>query len=397
MHKKLILIILLVVVLSPPLPAQEECTVGVAVGRATVDGRPLLWKNRDTRSRNNSLHLFNGRKLNFVAIINSGDTTQVWMGVNTAGFAIMNAESRDMEGDKYDGEGFFMKRALAVCRNVADFEKLLVTTNKTGRTTTANFGVIDAGGNGAIFETGNHTFTKFDAAEAKLGYIVRTNYALTGVKKECYGYERKYRAEELFRTAVRQNKLSANYILQNVSRDLLNDRANPYPLPFSGRQDSLPPGALYTNNSINRFRTASVAVFHGIAGAENPQLTEMWVILGEPVCGIAFPVFPVDQTLPISITRGNPNLMNDLIQQLENYVYADTNHPKWLFTQKLQSNSGTGILPDHLAFEREVFSDMDQFLAGQRKRFSPEAVSEKERLTVEKIVRQLQREVSRLR
>lgn len=26
--------------------AQEECTVGVAVGKATIDGKPLLWEKQ---------------------------------------------------------------------------------------------------------------------------------------------------------------------------------------------------------------------------------------------------------------------------------------------------------------------------------------------------------------
>ena len=37
------------------LDSAEECTVGVACGKATPDGRPLLWKTRDTNAKNNEV------------------------------------------------------------------------------------------------------------------------------------------------------------------------------------------------------------------------------------------------------------------------------------------------------------------------------------------------------
>ncbi len=75
-----------------------------------------------------------------------------------------------------------MKRALETCKTVADFEALLEATNATGRSTTANYGVIDALGGAAMFETGPNTFSKFDANDetiAPKGYIVRSNFATT--------------------------------------------------------------------------------------------------------------------------------------------------------------------------------------------------------------------------
>ncbi len=69
-----------------------------------------------------------------------------------------------MPGDqKGVGNGGLMKRALETCKTVADFEALLEATNATGRSTTANYGVIDALGGAAMFETGPNTFSKFDA------------------------------------------------------------------------------------------------------------------------------------------------------------------------------------------------------------------------------------------
>ncbi len=118
----------------------------------------------------------------------------------------------------------------------------------------------------------------------------------------------------------------------------------------------------------------------------------------ECTVGVAIGKGTVDgRPLPSSISQGNPNQMNALIQQVEDYVYADANQPGWLFTKKLQSAGGTGILPDHLTFERNIFTDADRFLIQRQKQFPPEKIAEEERQTDEKIVRQLQKEVKYLR
>ena len=163
------------------------CTVAVVSGKATPDGRPLLWKNRDTSARPNKVAFLQGDKYSFIGIIHPLDKgpTNVWAGINSEGFAIMNSASSDLAetaGMVGMGEnGIFMKRALGVCADVADFERLLNETNGK-RNVGANFGVIDAKGNACFFETRNSSYVKFDANDPRVapqGYIVRTNYAFT--------------------------------------------------------------------------------------------------------------------------------------------------------------------------------------------------------------------------
>ncbi|NOY76749.1 MAG: hypothetical protein GXO76_02640 [Calditrichaeota bacterium] len=383
--KLLVLVLFLFPVLTA---AQEECTVGVAVGKATIDGKPLLWKNRDSRDRNNSIHFFTRASLPFMAVIKSGDTTKVWMGVNSAGFAIMNSSSKDLEGEKSSENGIYMKKALETCRSVDDFGKLLYETNIQGRKTRSNFGVIDALGDGAIFETGSHSFVRFDAKDSPYGYIVRANFSVTGTKDSlAYGYQRWARANLLWLRKAREKALSYRYILRTVSRDLVNESAYPYPLPFSGRQDSLPKGVLRTQNSINRFKTVSVVVFHGVILSENPALTTMWVILGEPICGIAFPVWPVDETLPPAISEGNPPRMNRLIQEIEALVYPNKTNPGWLYTPRLKSAESKGILPAVLAAEDSVFSETETWMDRWQTRFRPDEMKTFQKRTVNRLVR----------
>ena len=163
-------------ILASVVQGYEGCTVAVISAQATVDGRPLLWKNRDSSFRENEVAFFRGVRHDFLGVINAGDTTQVWMGVNTAGLAIMNAESMDQPGDSADTEGFFMKQVLAECGRLQDVETLLRQTNLLGRGTRANFGCIDAFGGAALYETGNRSFVCFDVNDPLIapdGFLVR--------------------------------------------------------------------------------------------------------------------------------------------------------------------------------------------------------------------------------
>ena len=149
-----------------PDSATEECTTGVASGRATADGRPILWKNRDnSAAMNNEVNYFTDGKYNYLAVVTVGQPGSAWMGVNEKGFCIENSVISDLPrgGQSGAGNGGFMKLALQTCANLADFEALLKTTNVSGRRTLANFGVIDAEGGAAIFETSHVDYVKFDA------------------------------------------------------------------------------------------------------------------------------------------------------------------------------------------------------------------------------------------
>lgn len=133
MKKIIALIIVLTFLFNLYAFCQEECTVAVVSGKATVDGRPLLWKNRDTSTLDNEVAFFDDGEYPYIGVINAGDRAQVWMGVNSVGFAIMNSESQDLEGDTLDAEGYFMKQALMECATASDFERLLLKTNEPGR------------------------------------------------------------------------------------------------------------------------------------------------------------------------------------------------------------------------------------------------------------------------
>jgi hypothetical protein len=370
--------------------AAEACTVGLAAGRTTVDGRPLLWKNRDSSTRENEIAYFHGPQYDFVGVINANDTTQVWMGVNRAGFAIMNSESLDQPGDSVDTEGFFMKKALGQCRTLDDFESLLRTTNHHKRGTQANFGCIDAFGGAAFYETGNTTFTKFDANDAlhtPEGFLIRANFSMTGQDEPAYGTFRMHRARELFQQAVDRDDLNAQTILQAVTRDLVSTELDPYPLPFNGSIEGAPRGYIPTRNSINRYRTVSAVVFQGVRPGENPALTTMWCILGEPIAGVAVPIWVLGGELPESLNGEDGSELNERIRSLRDQLYPDSDRPEFLDTHQLFRKQ-LPVATEFLPFERDLYTETQKKLTQWRlRRPSGESVQTFERQLIQRVLR----------
>ncbi|QDU36952.1 hypothetical protein Mal4_12550 [Maioricimonas rarisocia] len=302
-------VILLLAGFSIPLPSALACTTAVLSGRATADGRPILWKNRDAPNPRNEVALLTDGPLRAIAVVNAGSRGSVWMGMNEAGFCIENSLSKDLgDGEKHDGpgNGSLMKRALQHCRTVEDFRQLLEETNETGRSTVANFGVIDAEGGAAMFETAATSFTMFDANDpetAPNGYVVRSNFATTARElpawpeanqlEEVYSGERYLRACRLIDSAD-EGGLSLEYVLRHIARDLADPQGSPCTGSVNGPEGALP-SIVSTDATISRATTVSAAVFAGVRPGEDPRLTTMWTLLGDPKFSIAVPCWvPID-------------------------------------------------------------------------------------------------------
>ena len=293
----------LTLVLSSPLSAQEldpetleECTVGVASGKATPDNRPLLWKTRDTNAKNNEVVYFTDGEHKYLALVTAGQDSSAWAGVNERGFCIMNSLSTDFRRGRRSGmgNGAFMTRALSTCANVAEFEKMLDRTAKEGRRTRANFGVIDATGAAMVFETGATTHKRFDASDPEVapeGFIVRSNFAISvdDAKTRARSIERYRRGNSICEAAVAKENLTARHLLREFCRDLSDNEGNPHPIPLQRKVGKAPVGTLDNNRCIARPSTRSAVVFHGVQASEHPDLTTFWVLLGEPIFSVAVP------------------------------------------------------------------------------------------------------------
>jgi hypothetical protein len=306
--------LLVIWMLGVVLPAAPlwPCTTAVISGRATPDGRPLLWKNRDFWQPHNEVVYFRGQRFDFVAVVNAGATQNVYLGVNSAGFCLENSVSKDLSGEPGDGpgNGALIKHALEHCATVDEFESLLQRTNAAGRRTRANFGAIDAQGGAAMFEAGPTSYTRFDANDprvAPLGFIVRSNFSATGQGLDLSAMEqagefqrldgvesaRRYqRGYALCRAAVEHKRLDVRYLLRQVVRDMADRLEQPLPGNVDGGPQAPLAQAADIDHTLCRRTTVSAAVFQGVLPGEDPALTTMWVLLGQPAFSIAVPCWP---------------------------------------------------------------------------------------------------------
>jgi hypothetical protein len=273
------------------------CTSAVISGKATADGRPILWKHRDSDFERNKIRYFQGPRFSFIGVVNS-DTLQdeVWMGSNSAGFSIINTAAYNMnvgvQCPREDEEGIFMRQTLGACATLADFERLLRDTEGK-RGVDANFGAIDAFGGAAYYEVGCARWVKYDAndpAVAPDGYILRTNYALSGSPGQRKGTVRYATISRLVEDEFRIRKLTVEFILQEADRSLKHailDRDLLSELP----EDSSAQRMVLFRDFIVRHSSTSSLIVQGVLPGEDPALTTLWTVLGFPLTTALIPVW----------------------------------------------------------------------------------------------------------
>lgn len=356
------------------------CTTAVISGKATQDGRPLLWKLRDTDYLENYVKQFPATdgKYAFIGLINSIDTlaNEVWGGNNEVGFAIMNSASFNVnleDSVKTKSQpGFFMKKALEICKTLEDFEKLLDNTAKP-MGLAAHFGVIDAHGGAAFYEVNNYTWTKYDANDPKVapeGYILRTNFSETGKPNIGYGFVRLQTAQELFTNTIKEKPLDYRTIIQEYSRCLYNPiTQNDYRAIYENEPAS--DRFIHSDNLITSYGSASCIVIQGVKENELPQFTTMWTMIGYPNTTITLPLWVSEAELP-NIVIYNDSLKNSILNQYnmtltkECYPIDNPDGYHYLRISKLVNKEKTGYIQIIEPIEREIFDETDKKLSQWR-------------------------------
>ncbi len=364
-----------------PLPAVqilqedlEECTAGVASGRATADGRPLLWKTRDAGATNNEVIWNTSGRHPFVSVISAGDPSSSWMGVNEKGFAIINTLSTDLPAGRTGlHNGLFMAYALQEAATVEEFETLLQETNETGRMTNTNYGVIDATGAAAFFETAGHEYWRYDAEDTEKGYILRTNFAVNGDRSRGDppgSIDRFLQTEQLMIDFYRTEKIDFKEIIKTQVRSFGNKEGDVISLPFTERIEGHEVGYLPNNSSINRNSSVSFAIIQGVSAEEDSRLSTMWTILGQPSTGITVPYWPVGETPPEANgpeTAPLADAANRIKQELyEEYEGVDPEtvrvRPLFINTNELQDENGDGIWKITMPIEDGIIAESEKAL-----------------------------------
>lgn len=367
MYKNSIIIILVILIFSFNL---YPCTTAIISGKITVDGRPLLWKNRDTDELENKLMYFRVGGIDIIGLVNSKDTAgnEIWIGMNSLGFAIMNSVAANLGLNdtvkNKDKEGIIMKMALERCTTVDDFERLLNALEKPMGLET-NFGVIDAWGNAAYFETHHWGYTKFDVNDSPDGYLIRTNFAFTGVEDKGQGYERYMIEEELFKDAYKNKNLTVKFILQDAARCLKHGLTKVDLKKECGESSDEVKFVSFTD-FIPRYSTSASVVIQGVKKGENPRQMIMWALVGFPPCSVVYPVFFNNEKILPSVLEGDnkgKSILCSMALEAKDKCFPikrgrGTNY---ININALYNLSGTGIMQKLLSLENEIFISSEEF------------------------------------
>ena len=377
--KKVLLISLTLATLFAFILPTNACTTAVISGKYTKDGKPMLWKNRDTGYLQNFLDYNNDGKYSYIGLVNSKDLkrTSIWIGVNNVGFGIMNSASYNLNLDidaRLTGkEGITMRQALMTCRTLADFEAFLDAIPKPSGLE-ANFGVIDADGGAAFYEFNHEGYVKFDANDPKVapfGYIVRANYSHTGkLGRESSGYIRFNTVNELFYDKASTTGLTAQFIQQNVAKGLKHSLMNEDLFDKYGNLPPNHPQYAHFRDYIPRSGSSSSVVVEGVKKGQNPNLATLWSNVGFPLSSMMIPTWVAGgKELPRMVQRDEALKDSPICYaalKLKNEKIRNIRWGKWakyyIDVNALANNKGTGITQLLNAYEMEIYKKAYQYI-----------------------------------
>ncbi len=384
MKKILISLVVLAVMMTEVQPLLA-CTSVIVSGRVTKDGRPMIFKHRDSGNVHNMMIVVQGRRYRYLGLVNAEDTTpvDVWGGHNEAGFGIINTAAYNLNGNggDTDGDGILIRKALELCATLEDFERLMDTVKKP-RDVNSNFAVLDAKGGCAYYETGNYKYVKFDVndpAVAPDGYLMRTNFGTTGNHKLDQGVERYQAITAFMAEACKEGHLEHDYLITHISRYLKHGvtQLDMYDMMPETETDTC---YVSFHDYIARYSTASVVLVQGVRPDESPLNTISWTIMGWPLTTIAMPLALLPSgKLPTLVSNdgtGHSRLC-EMGLQLKSRVFTLKKGNNTAFYGNLApliNKKGTGILQQLLLVEEDVMSHGEEAVDALRKAKDPKTM-----------------------
>jgi len=354
---KLKLLTLIVVIFSLYI-ALDACTIGIASGSVTQNGKPLIWKTRDRASKpHNQVYYNTDFEHNFVSVVDSTETIS-WMGVNEEGFAILNSAAYDLIEERDNNHGYMMQYALGEFTSVQEFEDYLISTNGD-RTAWGNFAVLDRTGEVAFFEVSNSQYMRFDADDSTTGWLVRTNFSVSGSGD--VGLDRYLRSVDIISELADEDELSAQNLFKYNLRDLSDPNSNEIEIPFEGQsQLGRPYGFFDTRNSISDHSSVSGVVFQGVNFDEDPKLSVMYTALGNPLFTPAVPVFPIAQPSSYLYNENGHADFNTKSLELKEIFYSSST--SYLIDTFCLESEDNNFLNEIIALEENVFEETEELI-----------------------------------
>ena len=262
-------------------------------------------------------------------------------------------------------EGTVMRKALTVCKTVDDFAHFLDTLPRPMRVE-ANFGVIDAYGGAAYFETNNTRYYKKDVNDPEVapdGYLIYTNFSREGREDEGKGYIRYETARKLFQE-MRTDGFTPRHILQRVSRSFYHSLLG-IDLKDEAQSPNNHTGWVVDQDFIPRVNSTAAIVVQGVKPGMNPELTTMWTVLGYPPTSVAIPLWvkmgakqPAWVLYDESRETAPLNAYADRLEKNARPIQRG-NGQQYLYWQALWNDEGTGYMQRLQPVEDEIFALFD--------------------------------------
>lgn len=345
----------------------KACTIVAVSGRVTADGRPLLLKNRDSKGWDIRIRIINGPKYTYLCQCNVGNMT-AFSGFNEAGFSIVSSHSYNMTNHDYNWNAYIMQLALGKCASVEDFEHLLDTLSKPV-SVCANYGVLDAQGNVAIFETNAFTHVRYDADSSDSGFLIRTNFSFSESTDEVNAispssFSRYQIASDYVVHALKTEGAVSKDILLGLPRCLVDSGGvNLIDMAPFGESDITP---VDFTKYVPRYISTSAMVIQGVLPGESPRLTVAWTMVGPPLTTVAIPyLITSHKVLPQKAkpgTEGHTWLVSKG-QQMKNKCFIDS---RTVDLAKLYNRCHTGVMQKVVMVEDEILCYGNRLLEGLR-------------------------------
>ncbi|MEE9464998.1 MAG: hypothetical protein V3W14_05430, partial [Candidatus Neomarinimicrobiota bacterium] len=265
------------------------CTIGIATGSKTVDGRPLLLKNKDTENDYPpDVDFYQGSAGEYSYVFQKTygqDHTRARMGINSVGFGILYSDSENLPSAATGHSGSQLSAiALKTCSTLDDFRALLESTNGA-RSSPHHFGVIDSTGSGSLFEVDGFSYHELTVVDsiATTANTARYHPSRGAPASSSTSRQRQDRAEYLL-THGPSAGLDFAYFVQEISQDYCETQL---------WEDNMPLGQYQTNPVLSRYKTSVGCVLRGSKPGDDPLIESvMWLIMGEPSLSVALPFMP---------------------------------------------------------------------------------------------------------
>ena len=298
---------------NPIVSKLEGCTIGDAMGNATIDGRPISWKNRDEFS--GPVHFINyvtvsGGKYGVLGM-GYGYPFDIKMGVNEAGLSLQNSLCENMTGT--DDYGDFKLYALTQTGSIAELRQAIIedtngTVNHWNSEPAICAGFSDAQGYATLFELQQRTvsgltYYEYDPtgtlrlAQFPQQIVARSNTAhLNSNGLDDTSGDERY-------TVARNDLVN---LATNGSLDIKNW------VKYISRHGQPNVDELPNNNT-----TRAVMLVHGVNEGEDPRIVTAWVGLGNPDYTIVIPAWAAQKgDLSPRVTSGSSTSIGRVSDQL---------------------------------------------------------------------------------